>query len=143
MATRVDFYRLNGDDLSLATCLIAGKAYQAGYQVQVLAAGEDERTALDTRLWTYRPGGFVPHAPRDRRDPDFPEPVVLSSDCRPAEGVQVLVCRSPPEMDCIGAYTRVAELVPPDPEGRNAARARYVSYKDAGYELHTHDLAVN
>lgn len=141
--TRVDFYRLSGGDTLQAACLIAGKAYQSGYRVRVFAMEEERLEELDTRLWSFRAAAFVPHARRRDRDPDLPEPVILADDCASPEGAQVLVCLSPPDPACVPAYPRVAELVPPDPEGKAAARRRYAAYREAGYQLQAHDLAVN
>ncbi len=141
--TCVDFYRLKGDDLVQATCLIAGKAYQAGYYVRIFAAEEAQLEELDSRLWSYRPGSFIPHARRENRDPHFPEPVILADDCESPEGAQVLVATTPPRSECAASYLRIAELVPPDPEGRAAARQRYATYREAGYSLRVHDLTVN
>ena len=140
--TRVDFYRLEGGDPLQAACLVTGKAYQAGYRVRLYAEG-DRLAEIDARLWTFRQNAFVPHARREAVDPDFPEPVVLADDCLSPEGAEVLVCASPPPYDCLEHYARVAEFVPPDPEARQAARARYARYRDAGHELHAHDLRVN
>ncbi len=144
--TRIDFYRLGagGDGTLLqAVCLLAGKAHQSGYRVRVYATEPDRLTDLDVRLWTYRQGSFLPHARAEAADPDFPEPVLLSDCCDGLSGEEVLVCTSPPPADCLEAFHRVAELVPPDPEPREAARRRYALYRDAGHELHVHDLAVN
>ncbi|SCY61151.1 DNA polymerase III subunit chi [Thiohalorhabdus denitrificans] len=146
MTTRVDFFRLGGEDgdaVPRAACMVAGKAYASGYGVLVLATSEALLSDLDTRLWTYRAGSFVPHARLEHRDPEAPEPVVLASDCADPGGAQVLVCASPPPMECLSGFQRVAEFVPPDSAGREAARSRYKAYRESGFELHTHDLRVN
>jgi len=143
--TRVDFYRVpasGADAAQLAACLVAGKAYRAGYRVQVYASA-DQLEELDRKLWTYRQGAFVPHARADRVDPDFPEPVVLASDCRDPGGAQVLVCVTPPPAECLDGFARVAEFVTADDPVREAARQRYTEYRQAGYELHAHDLRLN
>lgn len=141
--TRVDFYRITGGNVLQAACLVAGKAYQAGYRVRVYAGEDSQLADLDRRLWTYRQNAFVPHARREAVDPECPEPVILAADCRAPEGTEVLVCASPPPPDCLEHYSRVAEFVPADAEGRSAARARYAGYRDAGHELHAHDLRAN
>ena len=145
MTPRVDFYRLpaTGTEASLhAACLVTGKAYNAGYRVRVYA-DPDRITDLDQRLWTFRQGSFVPHARRERLDPDFPEPVVLASDCDDPEGADVLICAAPPPADCLPHYARVAEFVTQDDTVKEAARRRYTAYRQAGYELHAHDLRLN
>ncbi|MFP4614973.1 MAG: DNA polymerase III subunit chi [Thiohalorhabdus sp.] len=146
MTTRVDFFRLSGkgeDLVPRAACMVAGKAYGSGYGVLLLAGSEALLSDLDTRLWTYRAGSFVPHARRERLDPEAPEPVVLAPDCADPGGAQVLVCASPPPMECLSGFRRVAEFVPPDPAGREAARSRYRAYREGGFDLHAHDLRVN
>ncbi|HKJ86982.1 MAG TPA: DNA polymerase III subunit chi [Gammaproteobacteria bacterium] len=146
MTARVDFFRVTGEGETAtlqAACMVAGKAYGSGYRVRVYAASEGLLADLDTRLWTYRAGSFVPHARRERLDPDVPEAVVLSGECLEPEGAHVLVCASPPPEDCLSGFQRIAEFVPVDPEGREAARHRYSRYRQAGYELYTHDLRVN
>ena len=143
--TRVDFYRLpaEGAEATLhAACLVAGKAYRAGYRVRIYA-GPEQVADLDRRLWTYRQGAFVPHARADQLDPDLPEPVVLASDCHDPGAAQVLVCVAPPPADCLERYARVAEFVTRDDPVREAARRRYTEYRRAGHELYAHDLRLN
>jgi len=143
--TRVDFYRVpaaGAEAAHTAACLVAGKAYRAGYRVRVYATA-DQLEDLDRRLWTYRQGAFVPHATADRLDPDSPEPVVLSSDCLQPGEAQVLVCVTPPPAECLEGYARVAEFVTQDEPVREAARQRYTAYRQAGHELHAHDLRLN
>lgn len=145
--TRVDFYRLakGGDEAVLhSVCLLAGKALQSGYRVRIYAAEPERLEDLDVRLWTFRQGSFLPHARETAADPDFPEPILLSDRCggEPGEG-EVLVCASPPPPECVAGHVRVAEFVPPDSGPREAARRRYAAYRDAGYELHAHDLTLN
>ena len=141
--TRIDFYRISSGDLLQAACLVTGKAYQAGYRVRLYAADEDRLAELDRRLWTFRQNAFVPHARSDRVDPDHPEPVLLAADCRDPQGAEVLICASPPPVDCLGAYARAAEFVPAEPDARNEARTRYATYREAGFDLHVHDIQAN
>ena len=141
--TRIDFYRLSGGDPLQAACLVAGKAYQAGYRVRIYAEDEGHLADLDNRLWTFRQNAFVPHARRERLDPERPEPVVLSNQCADAEGTEVLVCVSPPPAECLGRFPRVAEFVPADPDQRQAARTRYARYRDQGFDLRIHDIQAN
>ncbi|MFA9460812.1 DNA polymerase III subunit chi [Thiohalorhabdus methylotrophus] len=146
MSPRVDFFRIQGDGETAvlqAACMVAGKAYGSGYRVLLFAASEALLDDLDNRLWTYRAGSFVPHARRERLDAAAPEPVVLSRDCAESGDAEVLVCVSPPPPDCLSGFQRVAEFVPTEQAGRDAARRRYSEYRQAGYELHTHDLRVN
>jgi DNA polymerase-3 subunit chi len=143
--TRVDFYRLpaaGSEAVERAACLVAGKAYRAGYHVRIFAESSQLDT-LDEKLWTYRPGAFVPHASRERVDPDWPEPVILADDCRENGGAQVLICVVPPPADCLDGFERVAEFVTQDDPVREAARQRYAAYRQAGHELHAHDLRLN
>jgi DNA polymerase-3 subunit chi len=144
----VDFYRLSGggdDPVLEAACRVAGKAYESGYRVQFLVAEPQRLETADERLWTFRDGAFVPHARREAADPEEPEPVLLVDQCNSAaaDNATVLVAASPPPADCAAGFPRVAELVPPDPEGRQAARARYAAYRERNWELHTHDLRLN
>ncbi|MFB6261978.1 MAG: DNA polymerase III subunit chi [Thiohalorhabdaceae bacterium] len=126
-----------------AACLVTAKAYQAGYRVRLYAGDEANLAELDSRLWTFRQNAFVPHARREVVDEDFPEPVVLATDCLSPEGASVLVCAAPPPPECLEHYERVAEFVPADPEYRQAARRRYAHYREAGHELHAHDIRAN
>lgn len=146
--TRVDFYRLSGggnDPVLEAACRVAGKAYESGYRVQFLVAEPDRLAAADERLWTFRDGAFVPHARAEATDSEDPEPVLLVAACDPGAATPgtVLVAASPPPAECALAFARVAEAVPPDSAGRQAARARYAAYRERGVELHTHDLRLN
>jgi DNA polymerase-3 subunit chi len=146
--TRVDFYRLSGggeDPVLEAACRVAGKAYESGYYVQLLVAERDRRERADERLWTFRDGAFIPHALAEAADPEEPEPVLLAAqpDAGSGTSATVLVAASPPATEDAGAFPRVAEFVPQDPQGRQSARDRYAAYRSLGLELHTHDLRLN
>lgn len=139
---RIDFYRLRGegeDLLPQAVCRVVGKAYQAGFRTRVYAHDPELLADLDSRLWTYRPGSFIPHAREGELDPELPEPVVLSTECGNGEE-EVLICASPPPQGCTAAFERVAEFVRLGSSDQEEARQRYRAYRQAGFELRTHDL---
>jgi DNA polymerase III, chi subunit len=104
---------------------------------------EDTRrlASFDRLLWEFAPLSFIPHVsvrhPLAERTPVL----LTASDADvPASHRQVLVNlgeRMPP---AFADYARVVELVGTDAQSRQAARARFRSYREQGYTPLTHDV---
>ena len=139
---QVDFYVLGepGDDSMLrVACRLTEKAWQQGMSVFVLA--DDERMAerMDDALWTFRQEGFVPHERwTGTGAPGAPVLIACDTDAPALPDVLVNLGATPP--DWHGQCQRVAEVVGGDPERKASGRKRYREYRDAGFELRTHEV---
>lgn len=139
--TRVDFYIVQGGDtaLPLVACRLTEKAYRHGHRVYIHTRDVTQAQRLDTLLWTFRAGSFVPHALAETPCEDT-TPVFIGAD-EPAEGLSdVLINLSTDLPLFFSRFERVAEVVADDERARERARERYRFYRERGYPLDTHTL---
>lgn len=140
--TEVAFH-FNAPDKQAYACRLLRKAFLKGARLVVLADPADA-APLDTALWTFSAGDFIPHA----RDGDAPQvhahsPIRILSEL-PAvldgtsESVLVNLRRTVP----VGfqRFARVIEVVTQAEEDRLQARERWRHYRLEGIEPLRHDL---
>lgn len=143
--TQIDFYILEKRDpdarLTLA-CRIAEKALQQSQRAFVATADDAESTRLDTLLWTFSQGSFVPHRVVQKGEASAPrEPVLIGTVPPPdAAGIDVVINLSPEVPEHFDRYPRVAEIVDADAERRARGRERFRHYRDHGCDPNTHKL---
>ena len=140
--TRVDFYiapEAASDTTMFTACRLAEKAWRHGTQVYIHTASPLQAEQLDTLLWTYRDGSFVPHA---RRDDEFASasPVVIGHTDEPPMTDEMLINIADAVPTFFSRFQRVAEIVGTLESQKVAARDRFRFYRDRGYELDTHHL---
>ena len=143
---RVDFY-ITGEDNEQArpriACRLAAKAFSLGHSVHVHTQSPSEAVTFDKLLWVFRDGSFVPHALADDavlRDTPGPSPVVVGSGQPPAGDCDLLINLSAAVPDFLERVGRVAEIIDAEPERRQHGRERFRFYRDAGFEVETHNL---
>jgi DNA polymerase-3 subunit chi len=143
--TRIDFYILENSDASEVdgfACRLVEKAFRSGMRVHVQTPSVQAAQRLDTLLWTFRAGSFVPHRMQAADIPDEPiaTPVTIGHADLAAPPADVLVNLSTATAANFAGFTRVAEVVTADPASRQAARERYRWYREQGCELHNHTI---
>jgi DNA polymerase-3 subunit chi len=141
--TRVDFY-INPSPAAAArqqlACRIAEKAYLQQQPIYLHVADEAQAEQLDTLLWVFRAGSFIPHCRSS--DPLAPVSQILIGNNEPpamANGVLINLCDEVPAF--FSRFSRVVEIVSGDEPTRQQARQRYKFYRERGYPLETHELA--
>lgn len=141
MASRVDFYVVQGGDADRVACRLAEKAFEQGLTVFIRAASDDHARGLDEMLWTFRGASFVPHALAGEAEEDIrvilgPEPGERSAGLLINLGVDA---PGGPER-----FERIAEIVGPGDAQRRAGRERFRYYRDRmGIEPETHRVGGN
>jgi DNA polymerase-3 subunit chi len=144
---RVSFYILEGTAPSTRldyACRLLEKAYKLQNRIHAHAADARMAQVLDTLLWTFRQGSFVPHE-------------LLSPDGQPASPITIGPAPSagdtqPPDADLLinladevpaffARYPRIAEIVDGSRAGREAGRARHRFYRQQGMEPETHEVS--
>lgn len=143
--TEVAFH-FNAPDKQAYACRLLRKAFLKGARLVVLADPADA-APLDTALWTFSPGDFIPHA----RDGDAPQvhahsPIRILSEL-PAvldgasESVLVNLRGTVP----VGfqRFARVIEVVTQAEEDRLQARERWRQYRLEGIDPQRHDLDLS
>ena len=140
---RIDFYVLSqsGEQArQLYACRLAEKAYKLNHRVHIHTGDAATADRVDELLWTFRDGSFVPHDLL-RAATDAPRaPVTVGWD--PACGVSsdLLINLDDVVPACASAFPRIAELVTSDEDSKQKSRRRFVTYRDEGHELETHNV---
>jgi DNA polymerase-3 subunit chi len=141
---QVDFYLLSAADSRArlaAACRLAEKAVDQGLRVAVRTAGPAETAELDELMWTFSDRSFVPHAVWPT-EPAVAEhtPVLIASSPLPDSHRGVLINLAAEAPTAAADFQRICEIVGADESAKQAARARWRSYREAGLAPETHHL---
>ena len=132
--TTVEFHSGVADKLGY-TCRLLRKAYRAGNRV-VVAGAADQLARLDSLLWTFETGEFIPHA--RLRAGEVPGPQALRAPIWLADAPdetaprEVLVNLGPDLAAGYQRYPRVIEIVAEPADDVLAGRQRWRQYQAAG-----------
>jgi DNA polymerase III subunit chi len=133
--TEIRFYHLERQGLEQVLPSILAKALERGSRVIVKTADEKEAERLNEFLWTYNPDSFLPHGTKKDGFTDQ-QPVILTSADENPNGADVLILTQGTQSAMQGDFKLCCEML----DGRNenevaGARARWKTYKDAGFEV--------
>ncbi len=144
--TRVDFYVIADESeaarLSVA-CRLAEKAHVHGHSVHVHTEDQAQAKSLDAFMWSFRDGGFVPHAlVDDDINTRFPgaAPIQIGHGQEPGANTEILINLGASVPDFFSRLDRVMEIVGGNTATRASARERFKFYRDRGYDLKSHNL---
>jgi DNA polymerase-3 subunit chi len=139
----VDFYILStaGEKpLLLYACGIAEQAWKRGQHVHVQLGSQEQAQQFDDLLWTFRQDSFVPHELEGAAESASGRAVSLGFSATLPTQCGLVVNLSEQVPDGFAHCQRIAELVSPDDEYRQRARARYRDYREAGCTLSNHNV---
>lgn len=139
----VDFYILSNSaasDSELFACRLTEKAYSLGHQVFILADDNSQAARLDNLLWTYRDASFIPHQQNNSEDIDSPVLIGCNEALPGSFTPQLLINLSQTVPAFYADFQRIAEIVCGNEEQRQQSRSHYVTYKNAGLSIDTHDM---
>lgn len=133
--TEVRFYHLQQKKLEQALPEILAKALERGHRVAVKAGSGERLEALNSVLWTYDPGSFLPHGlARDGFEAE--QPVWLSTEDDTPNRATVLVLVDGAASAVIENFELCCELFDGNDDAAvTAARQRWKTYKDKGFTL--------
>ncbi|HEY3076791.1 MAG TPA: DNA polymerase III subunit chi [Burkholderiales bacterium] len=137
--TSIDFY-FNAPDRLQVACRLAGKALAQGSRMVVYVPDPELAARVDRLMWTWPATGFVPHCAADAALA-ADTPVLIARDEHTAADIPVLLNLSGECPPHFASFERLLEVVGADDADREAARARFRSYKSRGYAIASHDLA--
>ena len=141
---RVDFYVLNGEQRrELFACKLCEKAIGQDQHVYIHTDSPPMADALDSLLWTFRDGSFIPHRIFGDKPPSaLQEPVLIGFGDPPDEltGYPVLINLSSKVPAFYSKFERVAEIVNQDETVKNEGRQRFAFYREQGCNLHHHTI---
>lgn len=154
---QVDFYILNeanpANTLDFA-CKMTEKIYRKGLRVYIHTNSEQEAQKIDTRLWSFRQGSFVPHG-ICRPDEISEDPIIIGFDAESADNAHdgplkneittnrpILINLADKIPGFFNQFDRITEIVDKkQATSKNSARDRYRFYKDHGCPLNSHELS--
>ena len=133
--TDIGFYHLTRTPLERALPRLLEKVVETGARAVVIASSSDRVEALNSMLWTYDQGSFLPHG--SARDGDAgDQPIWLTTEDENPNGATVLVLADGAQSAAVGTYVRCLEMFDGnDPSAVTAARERWRGYATAGHGL--------
>lgn len=136
---RVDFYILpNQGTRERFTCDIASKIHRQKLDLYIHASSREEARLLDDFMWTYKDISFLPHGLINENTGS--NTITIGWEGEVSNNKEVLINLSSDVPEFVDNFERIIEIVPPDDADRQRARDRYRQYRQAGFELHNHDL---
>jgi DNA polymerase III subunit chi len=135
MATEVNFYHLTRSSLEDALPRLLLKTLQAGERAVVMLGSPERVDALNTHLWTFDQGSFLPHgAARDGEAGR--QPVWLTHLDENPNGARFLFIADRARSERVADYKRCFELFDGRDETAVAeSRDRWKAYRAAGHTL--------
>lgn len=105
--------------------------------MHIRTSGPDASSQMDRQLWTFQKQSFLPHSIGEPTTEHVH--VTLHEDWMPPQR-DVLINLGTEVPEDFEGYSRIIEIIPPNPDGRDAGRARFRKYRDLGLEPETHNL---
>ena len=135
MATEVNFYHLTRSSLEDALPRLLAKTLQAGERAVVMVGSPERVEALNTRLWTFDEGSFLPHGSARDGEADR-QPVWLTHLDENPNGAAFLFVADRARSERVGDYKRCFELFDGrDDEAVTQSREQWKAYKAAGHTI--------
>lgn len=133
--TDIRFYHMITKRLEQALPELLAKAITVQPRIVVKAGSRERIETLDSLLWTYDAGSFLPHGYiRDGNEAE--QPIWLTTEDDNPNGAQMLVLADGVTSPHVKDYTLCCELFDGnDEDAVKAARARWSAYKADGHEL--------
>lgn len=133
--TDIRFYHMITKRLEQALPELLAKAITVQPRIVVKAGSRERIETLDSLLWTYDAGSFLPHGYiRDGNEAE--QPIWLTTEDDNPNGAQMLVLADGATSQHVKDYALCCELFDGnDEDAVKAARARWSAYKAEGHEL--------
>ncbi len=131
----IGFYHLLSTSLERALPRLIERALSRGHRIVVRAASPDRVEHLNTALWTYEEGSFLPHG--SARDGNASmQPIWLTDRDENPNGASMIVLVDGLEVRDFGSYARCADFFDGNDAGAvEAARGRWRRAREAGHQL--------
>ena len=134
--TEILFYQLNAQKLEQVLPPLIARSLERGWRVVVQASSEERVEALDAQLWTWRDDAFLPHGTwRESEAAEQPVLLTVNADNPNGAVVRFLVDGAALPADAAGYQRLVLLFDGDDPEALDAARTRWASAKNEGFEV--------
>lgn len=133
--TEIRFYHLQRQTLKQALPQLLNKALGAGHKIIVKLNTADTVEDMNQHLWTFHPDRFLPHgSKKDGFAAD--QPIWLTPDNDNPNQANVLITGEGAVPESPENFTLCCEFLNGfDEDEVNAARQRWKTYKDQGFEI--------
>lgn len=129
----ISFYQLLKTPLDKALPRLLEKAYEAGFRCLVVCDSPERLTSLDSALWTFTPGAFLPHGAVG--DPKR-HPIWLSLECTNQNQANLIAITNGITPPNLTEFNRCLDIFDGnDPQSTQAARERYKQHLKQGHNL--------
>lgn len=133
--TEILFYHLDLQPLERVLPSLVERTLARGWRAVVQAGSPERLEAIDTLLWTYSEGSFLPHGTRKDGDPAR-QPVYLTTEADNPNGAAVRFLVDGAAIEDVSPYERVVFLFDGgDPEGLARARDDWKRLKASGHAV--------
>jgi DNA polymerase-3 subunit chi len=133
--TEVAFYHLQKSPLEKVLPKLLEKTLAAGKRAVVLTGSPERTEALATMLWTYDPGGWLPHGTAQDGSADR-QPIWLCEADENPNGATFLFLTDGARSAHVGRFERCFDLFDGnDADAVAAARLRWQAEKAAGHAV--------
>jgi len=140
---RIDFYVLaaSGEhSRQHFACRLAEKAYRQKNIVHLKVSDTQSADAVNTLLWTFSDGSFVPHELVAEGTVDRIAPVTIGVNPPNNRTLDLLINLTDTVPDDLSSFPRVAEIVTSDEASKIRSREHFAAYRNAGHTLDTHRM---
>lgn len=128
----VSFYQLLKTPLEKALPRLVDKIYQSGYRVLIVCENQERVAALNTVLWTFFPGAFIPHGYEG--DP-MQQPVWLTTELKNENNANLVIITNGIYVDA-AHFEKCLDIFDGNDEiSLTKARSRYASYKEENFKM--------
>lgn len=140
--TRIDFYILDSSDANqrnVFVCRLADKVWRMGHNIHIQATHLANAEELDRLLWSSKTDAFLPHAivPSTKTTPIH---IGYGEETGQHHDLLINLCEAVPLV--FSRFDRVAEIVTQIPEQLASSRERFRFYRERGYQIESHKIAV-
>ncbi len=119
-------------------CKLIEKIYRSGKFCYVLTDNAEQATQMNTLLWTFRAGSFVPHQLFQDHLPAYPNTILIGGKPIPENWQKVIVNLSTHFPDTLTTTESILEILDNSEASKQAGRERYRHYLQAGLPITTH-----
>ncbi len=120
-------------------CKLIEKIFRGGQHCFALVDDAQQAAALDTLLWTFRAGSFVPHQIYQGVLPLLPQTILIGYGGIPEGRRNIIINLSlglPPHD---AGAERIVEIIDNSAGSKQAGRERYRYYQQLGVDVVTHN----
>jgi DNA polymerase III subunit chi len=131
---RVQFVRLTRPEKAKHLCALAEEFFHDGKRVLVMVVDDHQGMTLDSFMWGWQRGSFIPHALDNGAVDCIDDPVVIGTGEHNPNGAQVLIMGKPCSLSFLRQFETVIDFAETyEASLAAAARQRFQQYREAGF----------